>query len=134
MLEKECIQSKGFKNTVVNNEVVGFQLDIRSLYYRGVWLSQLRPATVKVDGEIFEEKEITWTINGVTYEQDELKSLGDIHWNVLDVATLSVRKNGGLESGSHDVEVNYLYSSSYFPPQMDTALGAFPHVRKLILV
>ena len=51
MLEKECIQSRGFRNVTENGEVVGFQVAFRSLYYRGVWLSQLRPATLRVDGE-----------------------------------------------------------------------------------
>lgn len=134
MLEKECIQSRGFKNTIQNGKTVGFQLNIRSLYYRGLWLSQLRPATIKIDGEVFEGNKITWTINDVTYSQSEMSKLGNVHWNVLDVATLSVEKEGGLSSGYHDVEVCYLYSASYFPPSVDTINGVKPHTRRLVLI
>jgi hypothetical protein len=133
MLEKPCIQSRGFKNVEQNGKIIGFQVNIRSLYYRGLWLSQLRPATVTVEGETFSGDQITWTINGVTYTQEEMAKLGDVHWGLLDPATLTVAKDGGLESGVHEIEVNYTYSCSYFPPVVDTVLGG-THKRGLILV
>ncbi len=134
MLEKECIQSRGFRNVESNGKITGFQIKIRSLNYRGLWLSQLRPATVTVDGETFTGEQITWTINGVTYTQNEMAELGDVHWGVLDPATLTIAKEGGLETGSHDIELSYLYSSSYLPPDIDTVLAAKVHKRTLILV
>jgi hypothetical protein len=134
MLEKECIQSRGFRNIKSQGKITGFQFNIRSLYYRGLWLSQLRSATIKVDGETFSGDQITWTINGVTYEQEEMLTLGDVHWGLLEPATLTVVKEGGLESGAHDIELTYEYSSSYFPPSMDTLLSSAPHKRTLILV
>ena len=133
MLEKPCIQSRGFRNVEKNGKINGFQVNIRSLYYRGLWLSQLRPATVTVDGETFSGDQITWTINGVTYKQAELASLGNVHWGLLEPATLTVAKEGGLEDGSHDIEVGFTYSCSYFPPVADTVMGG-THKRKLILV
>jgi hypothetical protein len=60
--------------------------------------------------------------------------LGDVHWGLLEPATLTVRKEGGLKPGSHDIELTYQYSSSYFPPAMDTLLSSAPHNRTLILV
>lgn len=134
MLEKQCIQARGFKNIESDGKVTGFQFNIRSLYYRGLWLSQLRPATIIVDEETFSGDQITWTINDKVYEQDEMATLGDVHWGVLDLATLTVKKEGGLKSGSHDIELLYQYSSSYFPPSMDTLLSSQPHKRTLILV
>jgi len=134
MLEKESIQSRGFRNVESDGKVIGFQVNIRSLYYRGLWLSQLRPATVKVDGETFSGDQIKWTISGITYTQSEMATLGDVHWGVLEPATLTVAKEGGLESGYHDIEVSYLYSASYLPPFLDTVFGTKPHKRKLLLV
>lgn len=133
MLEKQCIQSRGFKNVERHGKIIGFQVNIRSLYYRGLWLSQLRPATVTVDGETFFGDQITWTINGVTYSQREMAEIGNVHWGLLEPASLMVAKEGGLESGSHEIEVNYTYSCSYFPPVADTVLGG-AHKRTLILV
>lgn len=134
MLERECIQSRGFRNVESQGKITGFQFNIRSLYYRGLWLSQLRPATITVDGETFSGDQITWTINGVTYEQEEMLKLGEVHWGLLEPATLIVRKEGGLKPGTHDIELTYQYSSSYFPPAMDTLLSSAPHNRTLILV
>ncbi|MFT8347538.1 DUF6379 domain-containing protein [Clostridium saccharoperbutylacetonicum] len=134
MLDRECIQSRGFRNVENQEKITGFQFNIRSLYYRGLWLSQLRPATITVDGETFSGDQITWTINGVTYEQEEMLKLGDVHWGLLEPATLTVTKEGGLKPGTHDIELTYQYSSSYFPPAMDTLLSSAPHNRKLILV
>jgi len=134
MLERECIQSRGFRNVVNQGKNIGFQFNIRSLYYRGLWLSQLRPATITVDGETFSGNQITWTINGVIYEQEDMLKLGDVHWGLLELATFTVRKEGGLKPGNHDIELTYQYSSSYFPPAMDTLLSSTPHNRKLILV
>ena len=86
MLEKECIQSRGFQNSSENGKITGFQVAFRSLYYRGLWLSQLRPATVIVDGESFGGDQVTWTIGGKTYEQAELAKHGDVHWTLTEAA------------------------------------------------
>ena len=58
-MEREVIQSVGFRNIVENGEVTGFQLKIRLPYYRGVFLSQLRPGTLTVDGEVLTKEQIT---------------------------------------------------------------------------
>jgi hypothetical protein len=134
MLEKECIQSRGFRNVEKEGKITGFQFNIRSLYYRGLWLSQLRPATITVDGESFSGSQITWTINGVTYKQDEMYELGDVHWGLLELATLTVAKEGGLKQGEHDITLTYAYSSSYMPPTLDELISSKLHKRTLILV
>ena len=134
MLEKECIQSRGFRNVECDGKITGFQFNIRSLYYRGIWLSQLRPATIKADGEIFTGDQITWTINGITYKQDEIAAFGEVHWGLLELATLTVIKEGGLAQGVHDIELTYAYSSSYMPPVLDELISNRLHKRTLILV
>lgn len=136
MLEKESIQSRGFRNVTQDGKVIGFQFAFRSVYYRGVWLSQLRPATVIVDGETFSGDQITWTIGEKTYAQAELAQHGDVNWPLLEPAIFNVRKPGGLEQGYHDLEVQYSYSSSYMPPGMDELMSKIdgPFKRRLILV
>ena len=136
MLEKESIQSRGFRNVTEGGKVNGFQVAFRSLYYRGVWLSQLRPATVIVDGETFSGEQITWTISGKTYEQAELAQHGEVNWPLLETALLTVRKPGGLAQGIHDVEIQYSYSCSYMPPVMDELMVKLhgPNKRQLVLV
>jgi hypothetical protein len=135
MLEKEYIQSRGFRNVSVDGVKTGFQFALRLNYYRGIWLSQLRPATVTCDGEVFSGDQIAWTIGDNTYKQSELQDLSDVHWNVQNTAVLTIRKPGGLPSGIHDIEVTYSYSSSYMPPHMDEVLSRLtPSKRRMVLV
>ena len=98
-MEREVIQSVGFRNIVENGEVTGFQLKIRLPYYRGVFLSQLRPGTLTVDGVDFKT-----------------------HWNPTETAVLKVKKAGGLSQGYHDLKYGYCFTSSYMPPVMQAAL------------
>lgn len=134
MLEKECIQSKGFRNVVENNEIVGFQFDIRLMYYRGLWLSQIRPITVKIDEQEISQEAILWEIDGKKYTHLEMEKIGDIQWNVLRPATIHVKMKGGLEAGYHELEVDHRFSSSYMPPMMDEVLSFGSHQRRLLLV
>jgi hypothetical protein len=134
MLDKECIQSRGFRNTVTNDEISGFQFDIRLMYYRGLWLSQIRPISVKIDGVPIPQEDILWEIEGETYKQEDLEKIGDIQWNVLSPATIHVKKKGGLEEGFHELEVDHRFSSSYMPPAMDEVLSFGSHQRRLLLV
>jgi hypothetical protein len=134
VLERDCIQSRGFQNTEKDGQIVGFQFTIRSLYYRGLWLSQLRPATVWVNTEEFGPETITWTIKRQTYTHEEMAKCGDIHWGLLDLATINVEKPGGLGPGLYEIRLSYTYSASYLPPRIDTLLGNQTHVRKLVMV
>jgi hypothetical protein len=113
MLERENIQSRGFRNVSQNGKVIGFQIPIRSSYYRGVYLSQLRPATVTVDGEKFEGDQITWTIGGKTYTQKEMANISKVQWPIYEAAILTIKKSGGLKLGLHEINVAYSYTTSY---------------------
>jgi len=133
MLEFPTVQQRGFRNVSEGGRIAGFQVAIRSKYYRGVWLSQLRPATLTVDGHKYTGDQVTWTVGGKDYAQSELANRGDVHWSNREAAILTVKKPGGLELGIHDVDVAFQYSASYMPPRLDLqTLGNEP--RKLVLV
>ena len=117
MLDKEIIQYRGFRNLTENGQVVGFQFKVRTTYYRGIYLSQLRPGTVIVDGERFEKEDVIWCVGGHDYRYEEMKYQGRIHWQVLEPAIIKIRKPGGLSQGYHDVTIGFTYSSSYLPPE-----------------
>ena len=57
MLEREVIQSVGFRNTTEDGKVTGFQFRVRIPYYRGIFLCQLRPGSVTVDGKKIEKED-----------------------------------------------------------------------------
>lgn len=122
MLEREVIQSVGFRNIKENGSVTGFQFKIRLPYYRGVFLCQLRPGTLFVDGERFEKEDIVWNVDGVDYTWEDMKTDMDTHWNVTRPAVLKVKKEGGLSQGFHDLTYGFCFTSSYMPPIMQDAL------------
>lgn len=57
-MEKQVIQSVGFRNLYEDGRAVGFQLKIRLPYYRGVFLSQIKPGSLTVDGEVFSPDQV----------------------------------------------------------------------------
>ena len=115
-MEREVIQSVGFRNTKENGAVTGFQLKVRLPYYRGVFLSQLRPGTLIVDGERFEKEDIVWCIGGKEHTYEEMKQDRHTHWAVTEPAVLKVKKAGGLSQGYHDITYGFCFTSSYMPP------------------
>lgn len=147
MLEKQVIQSIGFHNTVVDGKVTGFQLRIRLPYYRGVYLSQLRPGTLYVDDQKFTNDQILWEIDGKTYTTEDLRVNRFNHWIVTHAATLKVPLAGGLSQGAHNLKYGFCFTSSYMPPAMQDLLdpdkelpffmpefGKHVNERKLIIV
>ena len=107
MLESNVIQYRGFHNIEENGKITGFQICIRSDYYRGVWLSQLRPGKVVVDGVTYPKECVIWEINGKDYTVDELAEAGSDFWRITDTAALKIPKEGGLEQGAHTVSVRH---------------------------
>lgn len=104
MLENNIIQTRGFHNIVdENGNVTGFQLRVRSKYYKGVWLSQLRIGELTVDGEKFPREAQIWEISGTEYTPDEMLEIGDqlesTYWQVTDAAIIKIMKPGRLSQG-----------------------------------
>jgi len=133
MLEFPAIQSRGFRNIKEGGAITGFQVPVKLTTYRGVWLPQLRPASVTVDGEKFDGDQITWWVDGKSYAQAELSEHPDVHWSSLNPAILQVSKPGGLELGIHEVEVEIIYSTSYLPPRLDLGFRREPYKRRMVL-
>lgn len=121
-MERQVIQSVGFRNIKENGTVTGFQFKVRLPYYRGIFLSQLRPGTLYVDGERFEREDIIWNIGGEDFCYDEMKSDWKTHWGLMTPAVLKVKKAGGLAQGYHELKYGFCYTSSYMPPIMQDTL------------
>ncbi|MCH4280189.1 hypothetical protein DW790_04280 [Firmicutes bacterium AM31-12AC] len=122
-MEREVIQSVGFRNIKKDGDTIGFQFKIRLPYYRGIFLSQIRPGTLFVDGEKFEKEDIIWNIHGEDYTYEEMKSNFQTHWDVTTPAVLKVKKSGGLVQGFHDLKYGFCFTSSYMPPVMQDTLN-----------
>jgi hypothetical protein len=113
MFEKDYIQQNGFRNIARDGKIYGFQVPLRTQYYRGVWLSQLRPAILTVDGVKYENDQLTWTVGGKEYEQKDFPTLNEVYWQHDELAILTAKLPGGLKPGVHEVEFSYTYTICY---------------------
>lgn len=122
-MEKQVIQSVGFRNIKdAEGKTTGFQFKVRLPYYRGIFLSQIRPGTLFIDGEKIEKDRITWVINGEEYTNEEMRTNFQVHWSVTKPAVLKVKKEGGLAQGYHDLKYGFCFTSSYMPPIVQSNL------------
>ena len=122
MLENEIIQYRGFRNTYdENGNCTGFQFRMRSHYYRGLWLSQLRIGRIIIDGEVImpDSGRIVWNLRGVDHTPQEMFHDNHTHWTLHEPVTIKVSKPGGLSQGYHDLTVRWGFISSYMPPETD---------------
>lgn len=124
MLERETIQARGFHNMIRDGRTVGFQFCVRLDYYRGIFLSQLRPQSVVVDGISYPKESVVWELKGQEYGFEEMKSLGNVHWSPTETATLKIYREGGLTPGYHEITARYRYSSSYIPPKLQEGIDS----------
>ena len=139
MLERDVIQVRGFHNTYTGGKATGFQVRIKSTYYRGVWLSMLRMGTLKVDGREMEDVTFSFNDGKTFYTREQLIEEGEVQWHPAEACTLQVALPGGLAQGYHDVEFDYRYIMSYIPPivNSDEAFARIPpkvHKKTLIIV
>ena len=112
MLERENMQSTGFRNTES-----GFELRIRAPNYRGMRLSLIEGVDVIVDGENFAAQQNSIIYDGVAYNFEQLAEATEIRWEVGTTITLRVEKPGGLEPGVHEVTTVVNCRHPYFPPR-----------------
>lgn len=105
---------RGFRNiTDENGDIWGFQFRFHTMYYKGLWLSQVRTGNVIVDGIKYPKNEIKWNIQGIDYTREEMFSRGDQYWQVNDPAVVKVPKPGGLKVGYHEIFVEFGWVNNY---------------------
>jgi hypothetical protein len=115
VLEYSIIQTRGFTNVIEDGRVTGFQLLVRMPNYRGAWASLVDGADVSVDGRAFSRDSTRWTLRGRTFTLNELRRSTGVHWDLAELATITVPLDGGLAPGVHDVAVAIYLRSPYIP-------------------
>ena len=99
MLEYSIIQTRGFTSVAEDGRVTGFRLLVRMPNYRGAWGSLIDGADVTVDGRAFARESTRWTLRGRTFTLDELRRSTDLHWDLAELATITVPLDGGPAPG-----------------------------------
>jgi hypothetical protein len=132
MLEEQLIQTRGFRNVGPQGARTGFQLRIRSPYYRGLWGNLIERPTVVVDDEEFDGDDIRWTLPTGEYSFAELERSVDARWPLGHAAVLTVPREQGLGRGIHDVTVVVRLRMSYIPEELQPSI--WTATRKAVIV
>jgi hypothetical protein len=132
VIEKDIIQTRGFRNVGDGASPSGFQVRVRNPYYRGMWASLLEGATVAVDGVPYPAETTLWTLGDETFAPAELAASTETRWPYDEPAVLTVPKPGGLEPGRHEVQVAITWRWSYIPVELQPT--TFTATKTLVLV
>ena len=91
----------------------GFDVDIRLPWYRALPLSTVDVPEVAIDGEKICSDCIRLEVNGKIYTLDELRTLEDQNWFVLDSAHLRVRHEQLAAGSEHTIDVTVALRPPY---------------------
>ena len=126
MAARQIYNPDGFKNIEQDGKVIGYELQFKAQYYRGITLSIIRDIQVNVDGEDAAREDIRMTVNGETFTLEEMRTVvdSDYRWEFGDYATVSVMKEGGLSKGQHHIKALQKIAPSYMPFMIEAVCEA----------
>jgi hypothetical protein len=103
------------QNIVENGKIIGFQFGARLPYYRGLGLSMVEDIGVKIDGQAVDAERIGFSVHGNTYSLKQMETEANDRWEMGEVGYISVRKDGGLAKGEHQLNLMLNLRISYLP-------------------
>lgn len=118
LLERDLIQSVGFRNVRTDGAITGFQFRVRMPSYRGMAASLIDGIGVSIPGLVDIAPDVPlWTLQGGTYTLDELWRSNDLRWPLEDAAIVTVPLAGGLPDGTHELSIDLRLRMSYIPEE-----------------
>ena len=118
LLERDLIQSVGFRNVREGDRVTGFQFRVRMPSYRGMAASLIDGIAVRVDDLVDVGADVPlWTFAGRTYTLAELWDGDGVRWPLEEAAIVTVPLDGGLPDGVHEVSIELRLRMSYIPEE-----------------
>jgi hypothetical protein len=141
MFEQYVSCEQGFNNVSEKGQVTGFQLRLRIANWRGLPLSLIEDVRVSVDGVAFPRSAIQVAVGGHSFTLDEMIPRSDVRWQFDEIATVTIRKPGGLAPGMHEVAVVEqirtglaALPTSLIPSSTIASMGANVATKKMTLV
>jgi len=116
LLERDLIQSTGFRNVREGDRITGFQFRVRMPSYRGMTASLIDGIAVRVGDLVDVAADVPrWTFGGTTYTLAELWESDGVRWPLEEAAIVTVPFEGGLPDGVHEVSIELRLRMSYIP-------------------
>ncbi len=118
LLERDLIQSVGFRNVREGGEITGFQFRVRMPSYRGMSASLIDGIGVRIPGLVDVAPDVPlWTLQGRQYSLAELWDGDGVRWPLEDAALITVPLAGGLPDGVHELSIELRLRMSYIPQE-----------------
>jgi hypothetical protein len=116
LLERDLIQSVGFRNVIESGRVTGFQFRVRMPSYRGMAASLIDGIAVRVGNIVDVGPDLPlWTFGGRTYTLQQLWDSEGVRWPLEEAAVVTVPFDGGLPQGVHELTIELRLRMSYIP-------------------
>lgn len=118
LLERDLIQSVGFRNVREGGEITGFQFRVRMPSYRGMAASLIDGIGVRIPGLVDVAPDVPlWTLQGAQYTLQQLWDSDGVRWPLEDAAIITVPLPGGLPDGIHELSIDLRLRMSYIPQE-----------------
>lgn len=101
------------REVVRDGVAVGFTVDVRIPYYRGVALSLIDDISVKYDNEVYTADQLRFTTKDGTFTMAEMATMSTLRWEFGEKAQIFVPRLGGFYMSGHRVEVTIAIRISY---------------------
>lgn len=116
LLERDLIQSSGFRNVREGGRITGFQFRVRMPSYRGMAASLVDGVAVRVGNLVDVPADVPlWTFGGRQYTLHELRNSDGVRWPLEEAALVTVPFDGGLPQGVHELTIELRLRMSYIP-------------------
>ena len=112
-LDQLLLEEQTITNYMVEGIILGYEFKIRYPFWRGTYLSCIEKLEVIIDQEILNQDNIFFTLNDKKFLIEELEGFYKEYWYVLEDATLTVIKKGGITKGLHEVTVTLQHRIPY---------------------
>lgn len=116
-----------------DGNAVGFSVELRNYYYRGVPLALFESAHIKLDGDIYGPDSMTVEVDGETFRFEDMADVTLHYWNKGYPAKIIVKKPGGISKGTHDItavaEIRAYYMREGFATARSNTVRFAPSVK-----
>lgn len=116
MFDNNVFVEGSAKNFCVNGEIEGFEMKTHITYYRGIPLSMVHDVKVFEDGFEVNRDDILFSIDDNDFfTLRELTTVTTYKWEFGEMATVRVKKKGGLQKGEHTIKLVVGVRVAYVP-------------------
>ena len=113
--ENVLITEGSLQNVLQDDIKKGFSLNVRMPFYRSFPLSCLFDIALLVDAKPVNMEDLTFELKEKEYKIAALSEQTGVWWGMFDEAKLIVKKEGGLETGEHNIDLTIRVRFPYIP-------------------